>query len=108
MEKIYRDPSPCLTCTRVRDPGNCENKNCRVWQAWFLERWSLIHRYPRKAMEQAELKPVGVSVGGNVYAAPHQVEQYRKKDPCQDCLCPKDLCSKPCKLKKAWQKGASV
>lgn len=106
MSRIYREPSPCLSCTRVKDPENCENKHCKPWQAWFLQRWSLIHRYPREKMEQAELKPVGVKVGGRVYAAPHQVEAYRKNDPCKECLCPKDLCASPCPLRRAWEKGA--
>lgn len=106
MSRIYREPSPCLSCTRVRAPENCENKHCKPWQAWFSQRWSLIHRYPREKMEQAELKPVGVKVGGRVYAAPHQVEVYRKNDPCKECLCPKDLCASPCPLRRAWEKGA--
>ncbi|MBQ7341013.1 MAG: hypothetical protein IJW41_02460 [Oscillospiraceae bacterium] len=107
MEKIYCDPSPCLTCTRVRDPENCENKGCKVWRQWFIKRWELIHRYPREAMEQMELKPVGVNVGGRVYAAPHQVEDYRMKDPCGDCLCPKELCHSPCPLRREWLKGGA-
>ena len=31
--------SPCLTCVRVEDPANCENKNCKVWREWFLKKW---------------------------------------------------------------------
>ncbi len=108
MKKIYADPSPCLICTRVKDPENCENKHCKVWRAWFLRRWSLIHRFPREAMEQAELKPVGVNVGGRVYAAPHQIEAYQKKDPCDSCLCPKDLCSSPCPMRRQWLKGGAL
>ena len=106
MEKIYCDPSPCESCTRVRDRENCENKNCREWRNWFLKRWELIHRFPRETMEQAELKPVGVKVGGRVYAAPHQVKAYREKDPCKDCLCPRDLCIAPCAVRRQWLKGA--
>lgn len=37
--------NPCLTCTRVQDPINCENKQCKVWQKWFLSRWEQIHGY---------------------------------------------------------------
>ncbi len=40
--------SPCLTCTRVKNPGDCENKNCRVWSDWFLSRWSQIHGFYEK------------------------------------------------------------
>lgn len=31
--------NPCLTCTRVKDPHNCENKNCREWREWFVRKW---------------------------------------------------------------------
>ena len=31
--------SPCLTCKRVKDPRNCENKSCKLWRDWFLDRW---------------------------------------------------------------------
>jgi hypothetical protein len=105
MKKIYCDPSPCIVCNRVKDPENCENKQCRVWRDWFCTRWELIHRFPRVMMENAELTPVGVSVGGRVYPAPHQVEEYRKKNPCDSCLCPKDLCKSPCALRRQWLKG---
>lgn len=97
-----KHPSPCLTCTRVADPRNCENKNCMRWQKWFLGRWELIHNYPRAKMETARTQPVGVNVGGTHYAAPHQVRQYLEKDPCGQCLCPKDLCIQPCGIRRAW------
>lgn len=98
-----KNPSPCLRCTRVADPRNCENKNCQLWRKWFLHRWAQIHNYPRQKMEQVKLEPVGVVLGGKHYAAPHQVQQYLSKDPCQDCLCPKDLCSTPCGVRRAWE-----
>ncbi len=101
--KAYKYPSPCLSCSRVQDPRMCDNKNCKPWRQWFLDRWALIHSYPRRQMEQAELKPVGVNVGGKHYAAPHQVRAYLKKDPCQDCVCPKELCSSPCRVRRAWE-----
>lgn len=34
---------PCLTCTKVRDPKNCENKSCQVWREWFLKKWSELY-----------------------------------------------------------------
>lgn len=105
METIYRRPSPCLGCSRVKDPKNCENKQCKVWQEWFLERWEMIRAYPRQQMEQAQLKPVGVNVGGRYYSAPHQLEAYKKQDPCESCLCPKDLCTSPCSLRRVWAEG---
>ena len=39
--------SPCVGCTRVIDPGACENKNCKVWKAWFLRRWAAIYGFGR-------------------------------------------------------------
>lgn len=104
MSSKIKSPSPCLTCTRVPDPRNCENKNCKRWQKWFLARWALIHAYPRKVMEKAELRPEGVNVGGNLYAPPHRVREYLGTDPCKKCLCPRDLCSSPCRGKLEWEK----
>lgn len=40
-----KNQSPCATCTRVKDPSDCENKNCKVWKEWFLRRWKEIHGY---------------------------------------------------------------
>ena len=97
------DPSPCLRCCRVKDPRNCENKNCQTWRRWFLRRWELIRGYPRQAQEQAKLTPVGISVGGNRYAPPHQTRNYLIHDPCQSCLCPKDLCTTPCPSRRNWE-----
>ena len=34
--------SPCLTCTKVRDPKNCEIKGCPEWREWFIKRWNEI------------------------------------------------------------------
>lgn len=31
--------SPCLTCTRVKDPRDCENKTCERWRRWFISWW---------------------------------------------------------------------
>lgn len=105
METVHCSVSPCLSCRRVKDPANCENKLCKPWRQWFLARWEMIHKFPREQMEQAELKPVGVNVGGRYYASPHQIEAYRKQDPCQACLCPKDLCTSPCRVRRIWEEG---
>lgn len=64
MNGRSKSPSPCITCTRVANPLDCENKQCKLWQKWFLARWALIHAYPRKAMDKDDRKPAGVSVGG--------------------------------------------
>ena len=34
--------NPCLTCTIVKDPANCENKSCQVWRKWFIRRWEVL------------------------------------------------------------------
>lgn len=105
MRKGNQNPSPCLSCTRVKDPRNCDNKLCQPWRQWFLRRWDMIHRYPREQMDKGQRKPVGVPLGGRHYAAPHQVEAYRNNDPCKTCLCPKDLCTTPCRHKRAWEQA---
>lgn len=104
---VTYDFSPCLICTRVQSPQDCENKNCKAWQKWFLGRWAAIRAYPRVMMDYAKREPVGIVVSGQHYAAPHQVEAYRRNDPCKGCLCPKDLCDTPCRQKKAWQKAVA-
>lgn len=45
---MNKSSSPCLTCTRVKDPDSCENKNCKLWKAWFLRRWAGIYRFGQK------------------------------------------------------------
>jgi len=47
MNEKYR-VSPCVGCTRVLNPGDCENKTCKAWKAWFLHRWAGIHAYGRQ------------------------------------------------------------
>lgn len=95
--------SPCALCARVKDPGNCENKNCKIWQKWFLSRWELIRGYPRQAMDQMPLKPVGVSIGGRLYSHPTQKRNYIAADPCDSCKCPRECCAGPCRVRKAWE-----
>ena len=75
--------SPCLTCARVRDPKNCENKNCRDWQAWFIDRWESMREFVRQDMASAKLQECGVPLGGERYASPHRVKAYLETDPCE-------------------------
>ena len=94
--------SPCVVCNRVIDPENCTDKSCRIWQRWFLQQWEKT----RNAVRQLKDMPdscVGVVVGGMRYAAPNQVQDFLEKDPCDSCLCPKDLCDIPCRKRKAWE-----
>ena len=58
----YADRSPCRSCTRVKDPGDCENKCCRAWNTWFMKSWNAIHGYYRQCKtkeEQNELEKRG-------------------------------------------------
>lgn len=91
---------PCLTCTRVRDPKNCEAKTCRDWQAWFIDRWESMRENVRKQMHQSQVQEVGIPLGGHRYVSPHQADAYLKNDPC--LTCPMGRCDSPCPVKKAW------
>lgn len=33
---------PCLTCTRVKNPIECDNKTCRTWQDWYIRSWNKL------------------------------------------------------------------
>lgn len=107
MGNYYRQgtASPCLSCIQVSDPRNCENKNCRRWRAWFLDRWALIHAYQRRDMDTAPLRSVGVPLGGRHYCHPEHTRQYLAADPCQSCRCPRDLCTSPCRIRRAWEEA---
>lgn len=37
-----KNQSPCLTCTKVKDPSDCENKSCKAWKEWWLKRWEAL------------------------------------------------------------------
>ena len=94
--------SPCYSCTRVRDPAACENKNCRQWRQWFAESWEQTRMNPAL---QRELKKVGietVNVGGFHYAHPDRVKEYVQTDPCESCPFPSELCTSPCPARRAW------
>ncbi len=94
--------SPCMRCTRVADPANCENKNCQKWQRWYIDKWEDMRFSVRGAMERVEITPAGVCIGGNYYSQPHRVKNYLQKDPCANCLCPRDVCTLPCAVKRSW------
>ena len=94
--------SPCFTCTRVKDPQNCENKACKEWQAWFIDRWETMRANILAQLENSPLEDIGIPLGGQRYASPHRVREYRRQDPCQRCLGPKDLCRSLCPAKLAW------
>lgn len=94
---------PCNRCERVDDPHLCENKDCRQWRRWFIEKWNAMRMTPRLDIEKRPREPEGECIGGAHYALPHRVDAYLKKDPCDGCLCPRDLCVLPCRVKRDWQ-----
>ena len=94
--------SPCFDCKRVKNPKECENKNCQVWRRWFIHRWESLRAGVRNQMEKTPQK-VGVTVSGNTYAPPDQVRHYLRNDPCDTCVCARNFCSQPCQLKKNWE-----
>ena len=95
--------SPCLHCIRVKDPKNCENKACKEWQAWFIDRWESMRSFVRAEMEHTETKDVGLPLGGHHYPHPHLIQEYLANHPCDRCPCQKG-CSIPCPVKIAWTK----
>lgn len=96
--------SPCFTCTRVRDPQNCESKVCKEWREWYIARWEAMRRRIHQQIAGAPTQERGVPLGGRHYEAPHKVRQFLQNDPCNSCYCPKDLCTTPCQLRLAWEK----
>lgn len=94
--------SPCMRCTRVPDPRQCDNKDCGPWRQWFKAKWEDMRFSVRAQMEKVEQKPIGLPIGGVYYPQPHRLRGYLRKDPCDGCLCPKDLCVLPCAVKRSW------
>ncbi len=96
-------PAPCRRCTRVTDARSCNNRGCAIWRRWFWESWAHIRAFPRAQMDSPGGKPLGVSVGGRYYLHPDQLRAYCKKNPCDGCGSPRDLCKTPCRAKKIWE-----
>lgn len=94
--------SPCLTCTSVRDPGNCENKNCIRWRKWFVSKWEALRSDPRLRMECSTPQLDSVRIGGVPYVLPHRAQEYLQRNPCGECPCPKTMCGAPCPARRAW------
>ena len=94
---------PCVSCDRVVDPANCDNKDCKAWRQWYIATWDDMRRAPRVNMEQVATVPEGTVIGGVRYALPHRVHDYLRNDPCSNCLCPRDLCTIPCRIKREWK-----
>lgn len=50
---------PCKTCTRVKDPEECGNKDCKDWLYWFLERWKGFNRFYKKHKKKSRSEENG-------------------------------------------------
>ena len=48
--------SPCQSCLRVANPEACDNKDCKLWQRWFLSRWEQLRELYGKEGEENELE----------------------------------------------------
>ena len=46
--------SPCKTCTKVKDPYSCGNRNCPDWKKWYFARQKQINRYAKKHLPDYE------------------------------------------------------
>lgn len=33
------ESKPCLNCTRVKRPKDCNLKGCGAWKNWWIEKW---------------------------------------------------------------------
>ena len=96
--------SPCLYCSRVPDPGMCDNKKCRPWQRWFSRRWDDTRQTFCRSMSTATVEPDGVPIGGKLYNPPDRLREYLGKPPCMRCPLPTDLCEAACPVLHAWMR----
>ena len=70
--------NPCLNCTRVADPDNCENKLCPQWRSWFFAKWNETR-----------------ALFGNKKAI---------NEPCRSCDWKGPLCATGCPVKDAYKR----
>ena len=77
---MQNQTSPCLGCTRVKHPDDCENKLCPPWRLWFLRRWEQLRIQFAQGKDPSLLA-----------------------DPCQTCKFPRDNCKSPCPKRLGWE-----
>lgn len=102
MATSYNRESPCRICQRVRDPQNCENKLCREWQAWFIDRWETMRRAVMAEANGPSIQGQTISVGGIKYRHPDHIRDYLVTDPCLRCPWADGLCPDICDTRQAW------
>lgn len=102
MQTGISSKSPCLTCVRVRDPENCENKKCKDWQAWFIDRWESMRAAAKAGSSGKHVQGTPIVVGGVKYYHPDKVREYLTIDPCFQCPWRDGLCPNPCDTREEW------
>ena len=102
MEVGKNTGKPCETCQRVRDPKDCENKLCREWRAWFIDRWETMRTNIKHDDCEVSIRADTVSVGGTKYHHPDQVRKFMATNPCLHCIRSNGLCVRTCQVKKTW------
>lgn len=75
--------SPCVGCTRTKDPAKCENKKCGTWQIWFIRSWNRIRELPWAEMDTRKQERI-------------------VQDPCVSCHVEEKPCRKPCRDRRVW------
>lgn len=93
---------PCLHCERVRDPRNCENKQCNEWRTWFIDRWESVRKGAMQTYGSRGIPKTAISVGGVRYHHPDSIRRFLEKDPCLQCPWRENLCKEPCATKVLW------
>ena len=102
MEAGKNSQKPCEACQRVRNPKDCENKLCREWQAWFIDRWEAMRANIMHADCGIAIQADTVSVGGTKYHHLDQVRRFMETNPCLHCIRSNGLCARPCQVKRTW------
>lgn len=93
---------PCEVCTRVRRPEDCENKTCKEWQQWFIERWDAMRSSVLQSDAGESRMGDTIRVGGTEYHHPDQTRRFLAVNPCHKCIRAATLCAGACDTKKAW------
>ena len=52
--EVKKQQSPCETCTRVKNPESCCNRNCAAWKKWYLDNQKQINGYAKKHLPDYE------------------------------------------------------
>ena len=102
MEHVGQKQSPCLSCQRVRDPANCENKLCNEWRSWWIGRWECMRMTVKAIANGRGIQGNPISVGGTKYHHPDRTRDFLLVDPCLQCPWRDGLCQSTCDTKQIW------